>query len=409
MGEALFFNEAMTEKHPNWEQAVRREAGLYSRSSDIRSEFARDYTRVLHSLAYRRLRHKTQVFFNTRNDHVCTRMEHVAHVESVSYTIANALGLNTELTRAIAMSHDLGHAPFGHTGEVILSKLSEKYIGEKFWHEKNGLRFVDKVELLEGPDRKCHNMDLTYAVRDGIISHCGELDVNGLKPRKEAVDLYAIEAPGQYEPYTWEGCIVKMSDKIAYLGRDIEDALTLGVIGLRDLKELYHLAGKISPDGVNTSVIMHDFIIDMVANSSPEAGIRLSEERSDFMNAVKDFNYRVIYRNHKLDYFIRYSGLVIESIFEALFEAYSGRETLRRLHSDIRQKPAFYNEFYKWLLKYCDLNGMAAQKDEYERFKNPKIYSDLSCEREYAQAILDFISGMTDSFAIQCFEELISF
>ena len=115
-----FSSEAMFKGHSLWEGMIRRDSPLYSREFDIRTEFGRDYTRILHSLAYRRLKHKTQVFFNIENDHICTRMEHVAHVESVSATIAQYLGLNQELTKAIAMGHDLGHAPFGHRGETII-------------------------------------------------------------------------------------------------------------------------------------------------------------------------------------------------------------------------------------------------------------------------------------------------
>ena len=104
----------------------------------MRSEFERDYTRIIHSTAYRRLKHKTQVFFSPENDHICTRIEHVTHVESISYTIAKNLGLNTELTKAIAVAHDVGHSPFGHEGEKILSEISNKDLGISFWHEKMG-------------------------------------------------------------------------------------------------------------------------------------------------------------------------------------------------------------------------------------------------------------------------------
>lgn len=174
--EAGKFKEvAAIEENKNWNRLIHRENELYSRNNDIRSEFERDYTRVLHSLAYRRLKHKTQVFFNVDNDHICTRMEHVSHVESVSSTIGKFLGLNTELIRAIATAHDLGHAPFGHQGETVIKELTEKYLGTTFWHERNGLYFVDKVELLEDNNRFFQNLNLTYAVRDGIISHCGEV------------------------------------------------------------------------------------------------------------------------------------------------------------------------------------------------------------------------------------------
>ena len=170
-----FSEVAAAPENANWEKLIARPSALYNRADDVRSPFARDYTRILHSTAYRRLKHKTQVFYNIDNDHICTRMEHVAHVESVSSTIASNLGLNTELTKAIAMGHDLGHAPFGHHGETILTKLCQNYISKdmKFWHEKNGLYFVDKVELLADNYNDYKNLDLTYAVRDGIISHCG--------------------------------------------------------------------------------------------------------------------------------------------------------------------------------------------------------------------------------------------
>ena len=114
-----FLNEATNKNNIKWNNAISRESPLYSRNNDIRSEFERDFTRIIHSNAYRRLKHKTQVFYSPQNDHICTRIEHVNHVESISYTIANYLGLNTELTKAIAVAHDLGHSPFGHKGEKI--------------------------------------------------------------------------------------------------------------------------------------------------------------------------------------------------------------------------------------------------------------------------------------------------
>lgn len=129
----LFKSVASTESNLN---LIKRQYDIYKRPEDIRTEFGKDYTRILHSFAYRRLKHKTQVFFNIDNDHICTRMEHVQHVESVSYTIASYLGLNTKLTKAIATAHDLGHAPFGHYGEVILTEIRKKHNLDIFWHKK---------------------------------------------------------------------------------------------------------------------------------------------------------------------------------------------------------------------------------------------------------------------------------
>ena len=149
MKRGRFKKVAATAQNNKYKKLIERENELYKRASDIRSEFARDFTRILHSTAYSRLKHKTQVFFNIDNDHICTRMEHVQHVESVSSTIATYIGLDSELTRAIAMGHDLGHAPFGHCGEEIINEIMNRKIffsttpQKHFWHEKNGVRFVD--------------------------------------------------------------------------------------------------------------------------------------------------------------------------------------------------------------------------------------------------------------------------
>ncbi len=393
-----FQSVAMKEGHSKWNEAISRSTELYHRNNDIRSEFARDYTRILHSLAFRRLKHKTQVFFNTHNDHICTRMEHVAHVESVSYTVANALGLNCELTRAIAMGHDLGHAPFGHSGEKIIGAIKSRYLPQQaFWHEKNGLRMVDSIELLQSPDRKNMNMDLTYAVRDGIISHCGEVNDAVLYPRNEAVDLTTIAQPGKIQPYTWEGCVVKIADKIAYLGRDIEDALQLKIITIKDMKDLGHLALKYKHASLNTSVIMHDFITDIVENSAIDKGICLSEGRAELMSEVKDFNIRKIYSSERLEYFVQYSKLVLESIFSALLELYLGETTLENLYSSCNKGDCLYKGFFDYIIKYCEEDYIGEIVPESIRdnrlsksctYDNQKIYRRLETRELYIQAIL---------------------
>lgn len=232
-----FSKVAANENNPKWENMIKRENILYG-TKDIRSPFERDFNRILHTNAYNRLKHKTQVFFSPENDHICTRIEHVNYVESISYTISNFLGLNSELTRAIACGHDVGHGPFGHVGEKIISEISKRDINENFWHEKNGLNILDNIEILENYETEKENLNLTYAVRDGIISHCGEVDENSLKPRDEAIALNEYKYPNEYSPYTWEGCIVKISDKISYLGRDIDDAIEEKILLDEDLIEL---------------------------------------------------------------------------------------------------------------------------------------------------------------------------
>lgn len=160
----MFASVAATEHNPKWPDFIKREDVLYSRRDDTRSEFARDHNRLLHCTAYRRLRRKTQVFYAPENDHVCTRIEHVNHVTAISYTISRALGLNTELTNAIAVGHDLGHAPFGHVGQSILDEIAKDKIADNFWHEKNSLWFIDNIETLPNPENKEINLLLTYAV-----------------------------------------------------------------------------------------------------------------------------------------------------------------------------------------------------------------------------------------------------
>ena len=406
-----FRTVAATPGNSNWEKLTERRASLYSREDDVRSPFARDYTRILHSLAYRRLKHKTQVFFNIDNDHICTRMEHVAHVESVSNTIAKSLGLNDELTKAIAMGHDLGHAPFGHQGELVIRALSEQFLGEDFWHEKNGLRFVDKIELLEDNYKKSRNLNLTYAVRDGIISHCGEVDENGLKPRQELFDLNEFTKAGEYQPATWEGCVVKLSDKIAYIGRDIEDAINLGFLDEKTKNDLLKMARANDENVLNTTVIMHNLIIDVCENSSPEKGICLSPKFLDQINMIKDFNYTHIYGHERLIPFKEYSELVINQIFTVLKSTYDGKNSWSEIEKNKNYYPLLMDSFEKWLAGYCckDIIPEGELKDISLNCENEKIYGILGDEKTYIRAILDYISGMTDRFAIKVFNELLTY
>ena len=403
------FSHVAINEDNNCKNATLREKKLYTRSNDMRSEFERDYTRILHSLAYRRLKHKTQVFFNTQNDHICTRMEHVSHVESVSYVIAKSLGLNYELTRSIATAHDLGHAPFGHEGEKVIKKILRENLNCSFWHEKNGLKVVDKLELLQDNKGNLSNLNLTYAVRDGIVCHCGEVDENGIFPREDFIDLNSITNPGQIQPYTWEGCVVKISDKIAYLGRDIEDALLLKIISRDDLRDVYELGHKHGQKTVNTSVIMHELMVDLIENSSVENGICFSYEKQNFIDSIKKFNYEKIYNSEKFSYYKKYANLVINSIFEELLKYYDKENTINNLQADIDKKYRFVlSDFKGWIIKYCDTSIFDTRYLK-NSLNNDKVYGTLDNEDVYKEAIIDYISCMTDAYAIKCFNELISF
>lgn len=398
--EKILEKYAAREENPKWENMIRREKELYSRKNDLRSAFERDYTRIIHSNAYRRLKHKTQVFFSPENDHICTRIEHVTHVESISYTIAKHLGLNIELTKAIATAHDIGHSPFGHEGERILSEFSKQDIGERFWHEKNGLDFVDKIELLEDNLKNKQNLNLTYAIRDGIISHCGEIDENRLKPREEYIDLKQYNTPNQYAPYTWEGCVVKIADKISYLGRDIEDAITLGILD-EHLEELYNILNYNSNEIINNTVIINKLIMDLCENTTAENGLCFSEEVFKLIKNIKQFNYKNIYLSKRIEPSTRYFRIVLAEIYNTLKNAYCGADTIKNIEKIKKIYPKFITSFESWLSNYWNLERNDIAKND--------IIFNIENEKDYCKAIIYYISGMTDNFAIEIYNEIIGF
>lgn len=406
----LFSDYKTDEKNPKWQNAITRLNVLSNKPFDIRSPFDRDGTRILHSNAYRRLKHKTQVFFATNNDHVCTRIEHVGHVASISKTISKALGLDVSLAEAIALGHDLGHSPFGHHGEKVIEKIMHKNgFNQPFWHEKNSLRFVDLIETLPNYSGFKENLNLTYAVRDGIVCHCGEVNENSIKPRDEFFDLNEIEK-GKCMPYTYEGCVVKISDKIAYLGRDIEDAYNYKFFDKEDMLTLKQLAQevmkkKIKFKDVNTSSLIHEFITNLCKNSNPDIGLTFSSEYYDMMKKIKKFNYKKIYSNHRFEPFMNYATLVINSLFDFLNEYYDGRNTLTKLAKYQKFYPTLSLDFSDWLIKYSNIDE---RLHKLRKYRNIIIY-DINDVMDYKQAIIDYISGMTDSYAIKAYNELIEF
>ncbi len=418
----------MSEENPNFEQCVKREHTLYKRGNGIRSEFERDYTRILHSLAYRRLKHKTQVFFAPQNDHICTRIEHVNHVASVSTTIAKYLGLNTELTSAIAIGHDIGHAPFGHTGEQILNSLMKnqnkgKNAPKKFWHERNSLFFADYIETLQDPAENETNLDLTYAVRDGFICHCGEIDEQGVKPRTKAVDLYSIKRPGLVQPYTWEGCVVKISDKIAFLGRDMEDARAYDILSpssYRQLNEIVastlgfgpnkkysdHTTNGVQRSGlaVNTTVLINDMIVDLCEKSSPQKGLCFSEPYFKFIKELHSFCFANIYNNWRLVEFQKYAENILGCIYRTLMKLQDFAQN-RRIESALDFAPVLSKNFEDWLVKYSNYDE---EKKKIRKYLTQTVF-DINSTESYEKCVIEFISGMTDNFARTVFEEIISF
>lgn len=414
----MFKELSASPSNPKWKQLIKRESHLYKRERDPRNEFNRDYNRILHSQAFRRLKHKTQVFFAPDNDHICTRIEHVNHVVSISRTIARALELNLDLTDAIAIGHDLGHAPFGHEGEKILAELTEKYLGQSFWHERNSLWFADNVETLANEENKQENLLLTYGVRDGLICHCGEIDEDAIKPREEPIDLYTLEKPSQVQPFSWEGCVVKIADKIAFYGRDAEDAITLGLISTNDFysaiyKELHEfneqqkIRNKLHSESkeINNTTLIHSFILDLLENSDPENGMRFSPWYLHFLKALRKVSNSLIYDHVRLDHSKKRVRLVIESIFDELTRLEYKNLTSEKIKEGLSDYHMLRDAFLEWIIKYTSTNEEL--KENYG-FSNKTIY-DVHKKKQYIKSIIDFISGMTDNFALNVFEELTRF
>ncbi len=248
---------------------------------DVRMEFHRDYTRIIHSRPFRRLRQKTQVFISPKNDHLCTRMEHSLHVASVATTIARALRLNEDLVNAIAVGHDLGHAPFGHKGEKSLDTIAKKH-GLTFSHELHSLRVVDYLEPL---DDEHHGLNLTFAVRDGIACHYGEKIENLSPDRDKPDDSLATMQRGKALPSTLEGCVVRWADKVAYLGRDFEDAVELGLLNRGDLpSDVTTVLGK-----TNTEIIA-SLVSELTRNDPESDSLEVSDEVYNAINTFYKFS-----------------------------------------------------------------------------------------------------------------------
>jgi len=341
-----------------------------------RSEFQRDIHRIIYSQPFRRLRHKTQVFFLPHNDHICTRMEHVLHVASASRTVARHLQLNEDLAEAIGLAHDLGHAPFGHHGEEVLRDLSrETGLGFSFEHEIHGLRVVDTLAELDRED--IAGLNLTFEVRDGIVSHCGEDKSGEAVPHKGSKDLQEIRSQNAAGyPCTMEGCIVRMVDKIAYAGRDVEDALVAKVIQPEDVpEEVVRVLGK------NNGAILGTLLEDLI-QCSRRAGdrIAMSAEMHHALTALISFNEKRIYNQEKVERFKKQATRAIRELYFWLMDDLKKTNRLRNDRSSLPNASVY------------DVFGQFIRKIAYKE------------EDPDSLIVLDFISGMTDNYLLQCLD-----
>jgi dGTPase len=335
----------------------------------FRLEFSRDETRILHCPPFRRLKHKTQVFLSPDNDHICTRMEHVLHVSSIASVIGRCLNLNIDLINAIAKGHDLGHPPFGHAGERVLDELVKKEgVKEGFKHEIHGLRVVDKLTNYGA------GLNLTYEVRDGIITHCGESFDRELAPDRTR-DLTRLEEITERDrvPSTLEGCLVRMVDRTAYLGRDLEDGIKAGLIRKTDIP------GDIARElGTENGAIIGRFVNDIIANSIDKDAIVMSRDVLELMEKLKKFNYERIYNHPEVEATARKSSHIVRLLYGELLSILEKSERGRAgsmVGAIVKEVPALEVFFH---------------------FIKNTSYTEATPAWRMAS---DYIAGMTDHFA----------
>lgn len=264
--------------------AESRGRALQEQKCQVRTEFQRDRDRIVHSKSFRRLMHKTQVFLAPEGDHFRTRLTHTLEVSQIARTIARGLALNEDLTEAIALGHDLGHTPFGHSGETILNNLHPG----GFKHNIQSLRVV---EVLEGSKGR-YGMNLTAEVKDGIVNHTGPV-----------------------RPFTLEGQIVKFSDRIAYINHDIDDAIRSGVIKLDDLPQ-----DCIDVLGNSHRARINKLVMDIILNSDGKEIITMGDSCQEHMDKLRNYMFENVYHNEKVK---RHEDLHrVETIISSLYDYY---------------------------------------------------------------------------------------
>ena len=302
-------------------RAVQEEPCMY------RTCFQRDRDRIIHSKAFRRLMHKTQVFLSPEGDHFRTRLTHTLEVTQVARTIARMLNMNEDLTEAIALGHDLGHTPFGHNGEMILNQLHPG----GFRHNVQSLRVVDVLEIHNGR----RGMNLSFEVRDGIRNHTGNLPVA-----------------------TPEGRIVQLSDRIAYINHDIDDALRSGVISQADLP-----ASSIRLFGETHGLRINNMIENVVRNSDGKREIAMDEEHRKELDVLREFMFLHVYRSSRV----------------------KRQEQLAHIEQVITY-------LYRYFLMHPE--------------ELPKDLREIMEQEGTGEAVKDYVAGMTDRFALTEYERL---
>jgi dGTPase len=340
------------------------------KAEDIRTPYTRDADRIIHTRAYTRYIDKTQVFYLVENDHITHRVIHVQIVSKIARTIGRCLRLNEDLIEAIALGHDIGHIPYGHFGETCLSELCEQYGIGRFFHNVQSVQFLDRIE----------DCDLTMQVLDGILCHNGEADdlrispdvcLNWLAFDKKVQD----NADGRRTkaPMTLEGCVVKFSDTIAYIGRDLQDAREVGLIGHTSPlpEECSEILGDSNREIINT------LIYDLLENSDTDDGgyISYSPEVEKALISLRTFSKIHIYNNKKLTS----EREKVRQMYAILFATY-----LNDLENELKDSKIFTD--------FIDTSW---------------INQNYLASATLPELVRDFIAGMTDRYFAKRYEECV--
>ena len=341
--------------------------------SDIRNPFAHDADRIMHCNAFARYMDKTQVFFQIKNDHIARRSLHVQMVSRIARTVGRFLRLNEDLIEAIAIGHDIGHTPFGHAGEAELAKILEKNSAGSFVHNAQSIRMLDKLE------KHGKGLNLTLQVLNGILGHNGEKEFLELTPNKKNLSWEMLDknvsacltyprserVDSNIFPSTMEGCVVRLADLISYLGKDFEDAITLGIVKREELPlDIVHVLGSTNKE------IINNLCRNILENSFEQQYIKFSPEVFEALRAMKDFNYKKIY----------YCDLIssqrekFSKMVEALFCCYMDDLEHGKVSSDIFKHFIVHHQGEYW------------ETERKERM------------------VADYIAGMTDQYFLKQYE-----
>lgn len=337
-------------------------------AAGYRQAFSLDADRIMHSRAYTRYIDKTQVFYLIPNDHITHRVLHVQLVSKIARTIGRFLRLNEDLIEAIALGHDIGHTPFGHEGERYLSELCQKAGIGTFLHNVQSIHFLDRVE------RKGQGWNLCLQTLDGILCHDGEIHNRMLSPNPDKdfstfeSEIAAKKADPLFPliPMSTEGCVVRMADTIAYIGRDLEDAIRLGLLDRRDVPQsITRILGN------TNGTIVYRLVTDVIQNSYENHFVAFSPRISDALKALKTYNLEHIYMNPKS----KVHSAAIQQLFSRLFDMY-----LEDLETNNRSSDIF--------------SGFLSDMSE----------SYIS-HHSYPEIVRDYIAGMTDRYFLHQFPE----